>query len=235
MMKNKIICLFLVTSLLIGISLLKKGKEHKQYVYLSMGDFIVSTEGSYSDLVYEYNKDKIDCYNKFLSRKSMTSSDLLRLLSVDVSIVFDGVNKRISDVIKDSSLITISVGYNDVMNNVRYNSVTNKYSYDENVISRIVSMLQENIFNIVEVIHGYNNDINVIVTSIYYPHIYVDNSDEYLYERINKAIESACIDSKAKYVDIGMVSNIDYIDKGNVFPNQLGNEVIYNEVNSYIW
>jgi hypothetical protein len=121
------------------------------------------------------------------------------------------------------------------MNNVRYNSVTNKCSYDEYVISRIVSRLQDDIINIVGVIQSYGNDINVIVTSIYYPHIYVDNSDEYLYKRINNAIESACIDSKAKFVDIGMVSNIDYIDKGNVFPNQLGNEVIYNEVNSYIW
>lgn len=234
-MKNKVICLCLIVSLLIGFSLLKKEKKYKKYVYLAMGDFIVSIDGSYSDLMYENNKDKIDCYNKFLSRKSMTSSELLRLLSVDVSIIYDGVNKRVSKVIKDSSLITISVGYNDVMNNVRYNSITNSYSYDKTVVDRSISMLQENLFNIIEVIYSYNDDINVLVTSIYYPHIYVDNSDEYLYLSINDAIESACMDGKAKYIDVSVVSNVDYINKGEVFPNGAGNMVIYNEVKSYIW
>ena len=143
-MKNKLICLGLVVSLVIGIILLNRNGNDDKYFYLAMGDFVTSIEESYSDIYYKNND--VDEYNKFLSRKSMTSSDLLRMLSIDVYVIHNGVNESVSSLIQRSNMITISIGYNDVMNNVRYNSITNKYSYDEDVISRSVSMLQENIF-----------------------------------------------------------------------------------------
>ena len=225
-MKNKLICLGLVVSLVIGIILLNRNGNDDKYLYLAMGDFVTSIEESYSDIYYKNND--VDEYNKFLSRKSMTSSDLLRMLSIDVYVIHNGVNESVSSLIRRSNMITISIGYNDVMNNVRYNSITNKYSYDEDVISRSVSMLQENIFNIVDLIYMYNGKVGLYILSSYYPYPNKDNSDVYLYERINDSIMEACEDSGARYIDISGVSDVNYIENGNFIPNMEGNRYIYD-------
>lgn len=224
-MKNKIICLILIISMCIGVYLLNYKKEENEFVYIAMGDFITSIDGSYSDMYASNNK--VDIYNKFLSRKSMTSNDLLRMLSIDVSIVYNGVNKSISSVIKHSNMVTISVGYNDVMNNVRYNSISNEHIYDEDVILRSISLLQENLFNIIDIIYLYNKNIDIYVLSIYYPYPRKENKENYLYDRVNESIEDACDDGKAIYIDISGVSDVMYIDEGNVIPNVTGNEFIY--------
>ena len=226
-MKNKILNLVvsisLIISIIIGVRLVNKDKE-KRYVYLAMGDFLTSVESSFSDKYHE--SLKIDEYNKFLSRKSMTSSDLLRLISVDSSIVYNGVNKSISSVLELSKVITISVGYNDVMNNVRYNSITNTFIYDEEIVNRILSSLQSNIFDIIENIYAINDKANVYVLSTYFPYPRVDNSDIELFENINETINLACMDAHAKYIDISGVSKVEYIDDGEFIPNEDGMEYI---------
>lgn len=220
-MKNKLINLVitisLIVSLFVGIRLINKKQNKDEYVYIAMGDFLTSVEGSYSDIYYHNNK-KIEKYNKFLSRKSMTSSDLLRFLTIDASIIYEGINKSISEVISKSSMVTISVGYNDVMNNVRYNSINNKYVYDKVLIDRVLSSLQSNIYDIVTQLYEYNDSIEVYVLSSYYPYPGIDNTGIELYDDLNDAIEDACFDSKAVFVDIEGVSNIEYFDD-NFIPN----------------
>lgn len=223
MLKNKLVdalmSVVLVISFVVGLRLVNSKSEDDEYVYVAMGDFLTSVEGSYSD-VYRSNH-KIDKYNKFLSRKSMTSSDLLRFLTVNASIVYDGVNMSLSKVISMSDIITISVGYNDVMNNVRYNSITNQYVYDETLVDRVLSSLQSNIYDIASQIYEYNSKADVYVLSSYYPYPSVDNTAEELYVSLNNSIKEACEDSGAKYVDIEGVSVIEHFDE-DFIPNVIG-------------
>ena len=212
MFNSNIFSVILIISFIIGFKLVTTNKKENKYVYLAMGDYLTSVEDSYSDIYYR-NNDKVDKYNKFLSRKSMTSGELLRFLSIDAAIIYDGVNKSISNVIKESDMITISIGYNDVMNNVRYNSITNKYLYDNVVLDRVMSILQSNLYEIVSQIYEYNDNVDVFVLSSYYPYPSVVNAAEELFYELNSSIKEACQDSGAIFVDINGVSNIEYFDK----------------------
>ena len=217
----------LIISIGIGVKLVNKDNdEEKKDIYLAMGDYLTSVQDSYSDIYHQDNN--IKNYSKFLSRKSMTSADLLRLLTIDTSIIYKGYNHSISSIIKKSEIITISLGYNDIMNNVRYNSISNEYIYDCDILDRLVSSLQSNLFDIIEFIYSYNDKVKVYVLSSYYPYPRIENSDELIVNGINEAIKEACKDSGAGYVDINGVSKIDYINDGDYIPNNEGMKYIAN-------
>ena len=131
------VCLVLGVSLVIGVvSLIKK--EDYSY-YLVMGDYVSKNQiindkeiSSFSYLVGEYLKQEevVNEVNDVYLKNNMTSKKLLEMIEKDSYIE----DSSLVSLIKKSKYITITLGINDVLNQIKYDSNKNKLIYDKDII-----------------------------------------------------------------------------------------------------
>lgn len=231
-MIKKLCGLFLVISILVGIILGCKNikqNEQKPSMYMAIGDSLL-VYSSYGDMVYEGLKDNhVNSYSDIVKRSSLDTESLLRFIEVKATIIKEKENQNIIDLIKKSKYITIQIGQADLNNNLRFNSVEEKFYYNVNVIERAMAQVQENIYNIVNEIKQINKNVKVYVIGYYFPYPSIDENEKVIgleiYGELNESLRLGAYDSGAKFIEISDLSDIKYLpNKNNTILNEEGIE-----------
>ena len=167
--------------------------------------------------------------NNYVS-SAYDSEILLEMITKDA---YSGNDEGLVSVIKNSKYITISVGMNDIIDYIRFDSSKQKVIYDEEFIKRKLEIMKQNYYEIVEQIKDINEKSKVYLVGYYFPYDWVD--EEYkedvnkVFLMLNDCIKDVSVVSDAYYVDISDVSKEEYMfSKSQIYLNQSGHEYVFS-------
>ena len=219
--------LLLIPIIALLIALLFMKKEDKQILLL--GD---NKDISYclKELAYDYK------INSSLSLKTMKSKELLYYVSSNAYLNNENKKISINQLIKESKYVVISIGINDLLSKLILNKYESKLTYDIDNISLMLSLFEQNLFNIIEHILLVNESCKIIVTTYDDPFYLVDKQDEIhtILNKLNLTLISVCNFFEQHYVEIKLNNTMYYNDLNSFYPNDLGNqkiaEIIYQKI-----
>lgn len=222
---KKSLLLIPVIALLIALLFIKK--EDKQILLL--GD---NKDISYclKELAHDYK------INSSLSLKTMKSKELLYYVSSNAYLNNENKKISINQLIKESKYVVISIGINDLLSKLILNKYESKLTYDIDNISLMLSLFEQNLFNIIEHILLVNESCKIIVTTYDDPFYLVDKQDEIhtILNKLNLTLISVCNFFEQHYVEIKLNNTMYYNDLNSFYPNDLGNqkiaEIIYQKI-----
>lgn len=228
-MKKLIIAIILVTtSIFVFLSI---REQDESFHYLALGDSITKgykVEKSYSDYIFEHydREEKIKSYSKEFSELGYTTHDLISDIKNEAKLN----NKYLVEEIRKADVITISIGSNNVLQNIDWN---NLLELDNNIYD-LLNEISVEIFYIVESIHEINPNCEVILVGFYNP-IYNENFDigffvdEYFDYMDMTMKENASKYDKVIYVDLynSFKANVDYTsEEYDYHPSPKGHQKI---------
>lgn len=220
----------------ISIYLIYSLSGNKKITYTSLGDGFSTGINSFYDISYGYNdylKDYLKdnnqlnkYYNKF-SYQDMTIKDLQKDIMINVK---DNDNNNIKQALRESNLLTISIGINDLIYKMDINKHMSEAKKDK-AITEIMESLDK---TMIEVKKYYKYDIYLLGYYNFYPQNSVEKE---LLDKLNYEYKKY-----SKKNDIIFVDNINmndklgsYLDNPNSFyPNVSGYNAIYNNILSKI-
>lgn len=207
--------------------------EEKNTTYISLGDGYARGLNSYGENNYGYNdylKDYLKYHNKLnlyfnnFSYNDMTINDLYKDILINVK---DNQNDTIKQALRESNLLTISIGLNDLI-------------YNKSLMSCITVTKERQIINktltdfdrlINELRKYYKYDIYLVGYYNFYPQETVERS---LLNKLNKKYKDYCSKNDITYVEINENLEKYYENPNNNYPNILGYKQIYREILSEI-
>ena len=230
MKKSKIVSYLILFSLIIvGIGILFTKDEYSYY--LSLGDYVsnyvmvddVKVE-SFTDMVGDYliNEDKVAEHKSDYVSNNMTSKKLLEMIEGNV---YNNEGSGLVDEIKKSKYVTITLGINDVLNYIKYDSISDKLIYDEEILKEKINVFKHNYYNIVNEIKDINKESNVMLVGTY--SIYGDNVVSHL---LNDAIKDVSINYNCHFIDVSDIGDNYLYTSNKLYLNGMGQEVITNKV-----
>ncbi len=213
--------------------------SRKVDTYLAIGDYL-SVSGnlkgesinSFSSLLGDYllEKEEIGVSNYSYAKSSIDSATLLEMICKGA---YSGKDEGLVSLIKDSKYITISVGMNDILNYIRFDSNNQKMEYDKEYIKRKLEILQQNYFEIIEEIKELNEGVSVYLVGYYCPFTWVseDNKENVfeVFNMLNNSIKEVSEITSVYYVDISGVSkNENMFNKHQIYLNQMGQNNVFD-------
>jgi lysophospholipase L1-like esterase len=213
----------------VGIGILFTKDEYSYY--LSLGDYVsnyvmvddVKVE-SFTDMVGDYliNEDKVAEHKSDYVSNNMTSKKLLEMIEGNV---YNNEGSGLVDEIKKSKYVTITLGINDVLNYIKYDSISDKLIYDEEILKEKINVFKHNYYNIVNEIKDINKESNVMLVGTY--SIYGDNVVSNL---LNDAIKDVSINYNCHFIDVSDIGDNYLYTSNKLYLNGMGQEVITNKV-----
>lgn len=198
--------------------------------YLAIGDYL-SVSGklrgdeitSFTSLLGDYLLDNslISEVNTSYTSSHIDSSMLLEMIVKDA---YSGRDEGLVSLIKDSKYITISVGMNDVIKYIRFDSNNKEAIYDKEHIKRKLEIMKQNYLEIVEEIKGLNEGVSVYLVGYYSPF----EEGEEVFNLLNDSIREVSELMDVYYVDISEVNQEqNMFDKYQIYLNNIGHEYVF--------
>ena len=247
-MKNKIIryLIVLISVIAILFAFLRViSPSKKMNTYLAIGDYL-SVSGnlkgeeiiSFSSLLGDYftNNNLVSNVNLNYTSYNVDSYTLLEMINKDA---YSGEDRGLVSLIKDSKYITISVGMNDIIEYIRFDSNKQQIVYDKEFIKRKLEIMKQNYYEIIDEIQSLNGEVCVYLLSYYCPFNLVDeqNRDNVseVFAMLNESVKDVSVLMGVNYVDISNVSEEENMfSKTQIYLNQFGqNNVFTNIKNTY--
>lgn len=230
---KKILKLFLIIMISLSVYFIYNLKNTSTIIYTSLGDGFADGINSYGDKNYGYsnyvsdNLKKEESLNRsYLSftSKDMTINDLRSLILLNHH---DDNQNNIRQVLRETDLLTISVGINDLIYKMNVENITTNHQ-KEKIITEIVDNLD---ITLQEITKYYQKNIYLIGYYNFYPQNSVERK---MLESLNSKLEEYCMKNNLIFVDN---SNMDnslslYLDNPNsIYPNIDG----YKKISDNIW
>lgn len=216
--------------------------------YVALGDSLAQGENPYGEIGYGYAdnikeylsaKNKLKIYTKGYAKSGDTTEDLLNKIKINQKTEIDGETIGIKRALRESDLVTISIGANDLLkdidlkdlssiNAINYVEIENKIDKItkdvENVIKEVKKYAKKDILLI-----GYYNPINKNIKQ-------ADKMDE-LIERVDKLYTDICAKENIVYIKISdkFKQNDNFLPNPfNIHPNYEGYEAISAKIITYL-
>ena len=241
MNKSKFIRYFIVVFSVIAIlfALVKVlSPSRKVNTYLAIGDYL-SVSGnlggseilSFSTMLGDYlvSNDLVESSNYNYTRASVNSSELLEMICKDA---YSGNDLGLVSLIEESKYITITVGMNDILQYIRFDSSNQELIYDKEHIKRKLEIFKQNYYEIIEEIKELNDGVSVYLVGYYSPFEWVDEKNKSnvneVFFLLNESIKDVSEFTGVNYVDISDVSKEENMfSKNQIYLNQLGHECVF--------
>lgn len=241
-MRSKIIRYSIVILCVIAIlfALVKVLTPSKKLnTYLVLGDYLSvsgnlkgETVTSFSSLLGDYfiSDNLVEVVNSNYSYSSLDSASLLEMITKDS---YSGKDVGLVSSIEESKYITISVGMNDILGYIRFDSNKQSIEYDEEFIKRKLEILKQNYYEIVEEIKEINGEVEIYITSYYCPFTWVDENQregtDKVFMMLNDSIKEISSLMDVYYVDISEVAKDEHMfNKYQIYLNQMGHEYVFS-------
>ena len=237
-LKKTIFYLFII----ISIFFIYKFTFNNNVNYVALGDGLAKGINSYGHVSYGYFDYIYDYYNN-LNRIGIGINDFANE-NYKVRDIYNDINSNksiktnigyvnIKSALRESNLVTLSIGYNDFTDSININS--NDYVSAKRSTDQILIDLEE----LLKLIKKYAKN-KIIVIGIYNPYISNEkNSDfiDYTLKYFNSQYKFICEKNNIYYVDIfsTISSNSKYLSNPlKPYPNILGYREIFENIKKYL-
>lgn len=229
---KKILTIIIV---ILAILLIYLGLKDDKIYYLAMGDYLTNgtnpygvKDYGYSDYVKDYinEQDLLETYVNYSSNNKRII-DLINEIEDNLKINVNGKEKTIQNALIKADLVTISIGNNDLFENVKFNndfSTNDLYNKLEEVIKdyeKLFKILRDYCKEKIVLVGLYNTTSN-------------NELDEF-FNYANKKIDELANSYGINYINIfEEFKNNEYFSNNKIYPNKLGYEVIYDKITDII-
>lgn len=197
--------------------------------YISLGDGFAEGINSYNAKDYGYNmylrdylkkNQKLHTYYQNFSYQECTIRDIYKDILINKKDQ-NGVNLK--QALRDSNLLTISVGLNDLFYENRINT-----QLTESEQKQILKKINQDLNQMYQTIRKYYKfDIYVIGYYNFFPH---NSVEKRMLEALNKELEELSTKKRVKYINVDNLNN-NYLENPNSFyPNSQGYQKIYQQI-----
>lgn len=221
------------------------------YRYVSLGDFLavgVNSFGEenygYSDYVKDYlqEKEMLRSYNNSFGSANYNVNDLKEDIETNKRKNIDNNEVSIRKVLRESDIVTISIGMNDFLslfnNNFDYDNIEEIINHKSLCLNRMDKIIQD-IDNMLTELKKYAKG-DIILLGYYNPFPYFEsykNEIDSLIEYGNSKLVQICNRQNIYYVDIFddfQTQNTYFSNPNSIYPNNYGHKVISNSIISSI-
>lgn len=205
--------------------------NHKNYFnYTSLGDGYALGINSYGQVDYGYSdfikdalkqEDKLNIYTKDFSEKDQSIEHLYDSIVTNEKITINKVEKNLKQTLRESDLITMTIGLNDLIYHIAITPNMNSYQ-----LNNITEEINQNLNNLITEIKKYYPKKIIIIG---YPNIPVE--DNYIKEGITKLNEMfQNIDDVIYISTTDIITNQDFLNPNNIYPSKIAYQKIATEV-----
>ncbi len=235
--KKTIAIAFIILSVIIIYNCCRAKKEY----YVALGDSVARGINSYGDDGYGYTDHLKDYLNKKKKLKTYVdfsvsgykTNDILEDLSINKKVTSGKNEYNIRNALRESTLVTISIGANDFLNNIDINNLSfNDITPYKDTIKKIVPNINE----VLKEVRKYAKN-KVIVVGYYNPIPFLFNTNKKEMDELFAYIDD-------EYTKIAKENNMEYIsmyetfknhgdflpNPMNIHPNAKGYEAIFNKI-----
>lgn len=240
-LKKILILLVIIIFVAIGIFIIYKLTYQESFNYVALGDSVAAGRNPYGANDYGYT-DYISDYllkNHHLKNfvnyavNGYTTNDILEDINYNKQIEVNGKMENIRKALRESDLVTISIGANDLLDNINITNIGNMFSSE--AIKRQIDDIFEKIDRVLIEVKKYAKN-NIVVVGYYNPlpqlTKYKDIIDEVI-EYSNKKYQDLCDKHGIIFVKISDViaKNNDYLPNPlDIHPSIKGYEAISKRV-----
>lgn len=211
--------------------------------YLVLGDYLSSGTNpygeasfGYSDYLFEYlnGKNKLNEYVNEFSSSDYKISDIETDILVNKSIIHNGLNINIRSALRESELVTISIGMNDFIKILDINNIETRMENIDLLEKEILSLVSE-YDELISLIKKYAKG-DIVIIGFYNPYQYLTcyKSDiDYLVKEINSLVFDICENHGVNFVDLYDIfdKNLEYFPNPNsVCPTEISHKEIFDRV-----
>lgn len=236
-MKLKTILIISVISLFVFLIYLSS--IDKKVYFLSLGDSLAfgttpygGKDYGYNDYLKDYLKEKklLEIYiNEFVDGDIRTT-DLIGIIDANEKKEINGKKISIKNALIKADLITISIGYNDLLYKLGLTSNIDVgfEKYIDEVMTDVSELLKK--------IRYYCKE-DIIIIGYLYPYIYNDTEDVKTYfNYANEKLKNLSKQYNMMFLDVSNINkNQNYFPNfKSAFPNKKGHEEIFNEIKNLL-
>ena len=169
--------------------------------------------------------------NDSLTLETMKSKDLVYYITNDASVFFENKKKSVSQLIKRSEFIVLSIGINDLYSKLTLNKYEKKITYDSDSIEIMFTLLNQNLSMILEKILLINKDAQILISTYDYPFKSLDDKDfELIFKKLNSLMNSKSLEYNTFLLE-NKFDNIEYYDEEfSVYLNDDGKRKIAENI-----
>lgn len=212
---------FVVILILIFLIYKKTTTEHKVINYIALGDSVAEGMNSYGAIGYGYpdyindylKKKKISgFYTKGFAKSGYKTTDLKRDIEENKTITEDGKTINIRSSLRDSNLVTISIGANDFLKGISLSNIDSKLNNMEatkNEIDAVIEQVEE----IIILVKKYAKE-EIILIGYYNP---LPSITKY-----KQQIDTLVQYSNVKYEEIAEKNGIKFVNIFDIFDENKG-------------
>ncbi|MGN1000582.1 MAG: SGNH/GDSL hydrolase family protein [Bacilli bacterium] len=211
--------------------------------YVALGDSLAKGINPYGEAAYGYTdyiadylskNNLLDNYVKEYTKSNYKISDLVNDINNNKSVIHNETYINIKSTLRESDLITLSIGINDFLDELTVDNLSIKLkdnAYLKNKINEISSEFNDLLVLIKKYAKG-----DIIVIGYYNPFPYEQNYKEdldKLIKYLNSEYSNICQKNNVYFVDVFQYfdNRTDYLPNPlNKHPNVLGYNEIFNQV-----
>ena len=232
---TSILSVFLIYNLFIN-------KQNK-ITYIALGDSIAegmtpyhSIDYGYTDYIGDYLKknNKLSFYTKQFSKSGYTTGDLKNDINNNKLIEIDGKRYYLKEILRESSLVTLTIGANDFIKGMSIQEIPTKL-LNMSKVKKEVDKIASSVKDLLILVKKYAKK-DIIVTGYFNPlprlKEFKSDLDEII-KYYNNLIEEICIELNITYVDIFDIleqNNEVFSNPIDIHPNKKGYELISKEI-----
>lgn len=240
--KRLTILIFLMLFISIGIFCIYKNTYKEELNYVALGDSVAAgrnpygvNDYGYTDYIKDYlkNSHKLNSYVTY-AVSGYTTEDITNDINLNRNVEVGAKSVGIKKALRESDLVTISIGANDFLGGMNLSSIPSALSDSELVFKQIDDVIIK-INDLLTLVKQYAKG-KIIVVGYYNP---LPNLTKYK-DKINEVVsyadaqyEKKCKDQDVYYVKVSdtMAENNEYLPNPlDIHPNKAGYEVISKKV-----
>lgn len=246
MKKHIKLIIFILSLLTVFITYKIFSNENDKIIYIPLGDSIAegmtpyhNVDYGYTDYIKDYLKknNKLSFYTKKYTKSGYTIQDVVNDINNNKVIEEDGKKLYLKEILRESDLVTLTVGANNFIKGLSINDISSKILDIEKTKKEADSIANE-LKKLLEILKRYaKNDI--IVTGYFNPlprlEIYKKDIDEII-KYFNNEIEEICDELNITFVDIfnALDNKESFPNPVDIHPSKKGYELISKEIIKYI-
>lgn len=221
-----IICILVI----LVIFLIYRENHNHYFSYTSLGDGYALGINSYGEIDYGYSdfvKDKIKqekklkFYNKSFSSKEQSIEHLYESIVTNERITINNKEINIKQTLRESNLITMTIGLNDLVYHLAITNNINNYELD-----KILKKIEEDLKKLINEIQKYYHKKVYIIG---YPNLPIENI--YIKEGIDKLNTILKNMSNTEYIETTkLIQEEDFLNPNSIYPSKLAYEKISKEI-----
>ncbi len=244
-MKKIIIPLFITIFIVYGIyNFYREDKIN----YIALGDSLAQGENPYGEIGYGYadnikeylsSKDKLKSYTKGYAKSGDTTQDLINKINTNMKVKINNEEIGIKRALRESDLVTISIGANDLLRSLNFDDLSLLESLDYSKIEKKIDQIIPKVDHAIREVKKYAKK-EILVIGYYNPinkKIIDDEDLKDLVAKIDQEYEDICKQEKVEYIKVSdeFETHEDYLPNPfNIHPNYKGYEAISNKIIKYL-